>query len=57
MNQIVDANISTNTLVDSPFAITTEDVNKRDNNNNNNFWKIRIRIIYNHPVTQFILGK
>ena len=55
MNQIVDANISTNTLVDSPFAITTEDVNKRDNNNN--VWKIRIRIIYNHPVTQFILGK
>lgn len=54
MNQLVDANISTNTIVDSPFTITTEDVNKRDNNN---VWKIRIRIIYNHPVTQFILGE
>lgn len=52
INQTVDPAINTNTVTSS-IAITADDRSERDTKS----WKKRILIFYNHPITQFIVGK
>lgn len=52
INQTVDLDVNTNT-VSSSTTTTIDEASKKSSKN----WKNRILIVYNHSITQFIVGK